>query len=255
MLVVLVAAGCAHRSPPVGTPPRPFRFPADAFAFPNDTAWEYDVDADGDMSWRTRDPVPDFILRCGNMVAAARNFHLHARFAPDAPRADDATYAALMREVIGRDPRRLTPSPDPVVIPGYADLRTFSTAHEAAMKAALQGPWRSYLQRGNWRMIFPFTIAHQRREAEAMVAAVRSGLTPIVHIVVFPRLTLNHLLLVYAVDETPAEIRFHTYDPNIAGAPLVLRWDRGDRVFHYPRTDYFVGGPVRGYVVYDGPLY
>ena len=34
-----------------------------------------------------------------------------------------------------------------------------------------------------------------------------------------------------------------------------VKWDRGDRSFRYPRTLYFAGGPVRGYVVYDGWLY
>ncbi len=256
VLVLALAAGCARRAPTAATPAPPFRFATDTFAFANETAREYEIDAaTGAMRWHDRDPTPDFILRCGNMVSAARTFHLQARFAPDAPRVDDATYATLMRAVIARDPRRTTAAPDPVVIPGYPDLRTFSAAHEAAMKVALLGPWQSYLQRGNWRMIFPFTIAHQRHEAESMAAAVRAGTTPIVHIVVFPGSTLNHLLLVYAVEETPAEIRFTAYDPNRADAPLIFRWDRGDRVFHYPRTDYFGGGPVRGYVVYDGLLY
>jgi hypothetical protein len=256
LLLLALAVGCAHRAPTATRPAPPFRFANDTFAFANETAWAYDIDErTGDMTWRTKDPTPDFVLRCGNMVAAARTFHLQARFAPDAPRVDDATYLALMREVIARDPRRLEPASDPVVLPGYPDLRTFSGAHEAAMKVALEGPWQSYLQRGNWRMIFPFTMENQRAEADEMVASVRAGLLPIVHIVVFPALGLNHLLLVYAVEETPGEIRFFTYDPNIAGEPLVFTWDRGDRVFHYPRTDYFAGGPVRGYVVYDGLLY
>lgn len=256
LLLLVLVAGCAHRAPSVAAPGAPFRFATDTFAFANETAWAYEIDAaTGGMRWHTKDPTPDFVLRCGNMVAAARTFHLQARFAPDAPRVDDGAYAALMREVIARDPRRIEPATDPVVIPGFADLRSFSAAYEHAMKEALKGPWQSYLQRGNWRMIFPFTMDEQRAQADAMVAEVRAGLLPIVHIVVFPALTLNHMLLVYAIEETPAEIRFVTYDPNIAGEPLVFTWDRGDRVFHYPRTDYFVGSPVRGYVIYDGLLY
>lgn len=255
-LLLALLVGCAHRVPTVTTPAPPFRFDADTFAFANETAWAYEIDDQNwTMRWRTKDPAPAFVLRCGNMAAAARQFHLQARFDPGAPTVDDARYAALMREVIGRDPRRLERASDPVVIPGYPNLRALTAAHEPAAKSALGSVWQSYLQRGNWRMIFPFTIDEQRDEATTIAASVRAGTLPIVHVVVFPILTVNHMLLVYAVEETPAEIRFTAYDPNIADAPLVFTWDRGDRAFHYPRTDYFMGGPVRAYVVYDGLLY
>jgi hypothetical protein len=255
-LLLALLVGCAHRVPIVATPAPPFRFDRDTFAFPNETAWAYELDeANWTMRWHTKDPRPDFVLRCGNMASAARQFHLQARFDPAAPTLDDAGYTALMRQVIARDPRRQELATDPVVIPGYPDLRSLTAAHEAAAKSALDAAWQSYLQRGNWRMIFPFTMAEQRDEANTIAASVRAGTLPIVHVIVFPILTVNHMLLIYAVEETPAEIRFTAYDPNIADAPLVFTWDRGDRSFHFPRTDYFMGGPVRAYIVYDGLLY
>jgi hypothetical protein len=217
--------------------------------------WAYDVDAaTGHTAWRRREPPPAFALRCGNMARAARQFHLQARFAPDRPAPDDATLTALVQQVLRRDPRDETPASDPVLIPAYDGLRSLSAAHADLFKAALGGAWRSYMQRGNWRMIFPFAPAQQRAEAERLAAALRRGETPILHVLRFPALTLNHMVLLYGVEETPEELRFAAYDPNDAAAPIVVRWDRGARTFVYPRTVYFAGGPVRGYGVYDGPL-
>jgi hypothetical protein len=233
-----------------------FRFPEDAFAFANQTIWEWGLDPrTGTAGWSRREPAPDFALRCGNMARAARQFSVHARFDPAAPRGEPEAYRGLVREVMARDPRRMTPSADPVVIPGYADLRGFSADHEALLKDALRGPWRSYVQRGNWRMIFPFTARHQRRVAERLVASLARGETPIVHVLRYPRLTLNHMLLVFAAAETPGEVRFSAYDPNEAERPLVITYDRGARVFSYPQTRYFGGGPVRVYEIFDGLLY
>jgi hypothetical protein len=233
-----------------------FRFPDDAFGFANETVWEYEPDpATGRTGWSRRQPRPDFVLRCGTMVRAARQFHVHARFDPDRPLADPETYERLVREVLDRDPRRQTPASDSVVIPGYPDLATFSRERAPLLKRALSGPWQSYLQRGNWRMIFPFTARQQRSVAETLTASLARGAVPIVHVLRFPMLTINHMLLLFAVDETPAEVRFQAYDPNDAERPVVLRYDRGARTFLYQRTPYFGGGPVRVYEIYDGLLY
>ena len=141
------------------------------------------------------------------------------------------------------------------MIPGYPDLQSFSAAHEALLKAALAGPWQSYLQRGNWRMIFPFTARHQRRLARRLLASLARGWPPIVHVLRYPELTINHLVLVFDAEETPAEIRFLTYDPNDAAHPVVLTFDRVADTFFYAPTPYFPGGPVKAYEVYDGLLY
>lgn len=251
LLTLVLAAGCAHRAAaPAGTP---FRLPADGFAFANQTVWEYRIEP-GRFRWSRRVPRPAFALRCGNMARAARQFHVHARFDPALPPADAAAYDALVRQVVARSPRRQDPSRDPVVIPGFADLRSFSRAHEALLKNALGGAWRSYVQRGNWRMIFPFTAGHQRRTAAHLRAAVAAGRAPIVHVLRYPRITLNHFVVVFAARETPAAIYFEAYDPNDADAPILITWERRARTFVYARTPYFPGGPVRAYEIYDGPF-
>lgn len=254
LLACLSACALGGATPPV---PPPFRFASDTFAFSNDTVWEYRLAPGATrMEWWKREPRPPFSLRCGPVVRAARQFLLHARFDPAAaPLAPDG-YGPLVTRVLRADARRKTAAPHTIVIPGYADLRSFSAAHEPLLKATLMSEsWSAFLQRGNWRMIFPFSARHQRAEAERLLAEVGRGETPIVHVVRFPDLTLNHIVLVYEAEPTPAALRFRAYDPNDATRPIELAWDRGARTFVYPRTVYFPGGPVRAYEVYDGLLY
>jgi uncharacterized protein YndB with AHSA1/START domain len=256
--VVLLAAlalapGCATRgATPQGD--RPFRFAADTFAFPNDTVWEYHVDrASGARWWSERVPRPPFSLRCGPTVRAVRQFFASARFDPSAPAVDEKAYTRLVRAVMDTDPRR--PNGERIAIPGYPDLRSFSAAHPALLKANISGTWTSQLQRGNWRMIFPFSRGEQAATAARLRAGLARGWPAILHVTRFPRFLLNHMVLVYDVEETPAELRFLAYDPNDAEQPIVVSFDRATNRFSYPETIYYAGGPVHAYEVYDGLLY
>ena len=253
LAVLACVVGCAARRPSV--PGRaPFSFPDDAFAFANITVWEYDVDpASGEIKWRPREPPPDFSLRCGTMARLARQFWANARFDADAPRVDEATYERLLTQLIDSDARRAVAPP--VVIPGYRNLHEFSATHRDLLVRVMAGPWQSYLQRGNWRMILPFSPGHQRDEATRLLDALAHGWPPVVHVLRYPRTTINHLVLVFAAEETPTEIRFHVYDPNDAQNTVMLTWDRAASLFNYSTTPYFPGGPVRAYEVYDGWLY
>jgi hypothetical protein len=250
LLTVLLAVAC-HGPRPTVPDATPFRFDEDTLAFANETVWEYHVDPEqGTTWWYERDPRPAFSLRCGSIARSARQFKERAVFAPDRPPVDDATYVRLVREVLATDPR--DPIGPRIAIPGYPHQRAFSRAHAALLQRTLDGPRASFLQRGNWRMIFPFLPGEQRREAEHIAARIRAGQTVVVHVLRYPELTMNHLVLAYAVDETPAELRFRTYDPNDAEAPVLLTWQRGARTFAWEQTPYFPGGPVRAYEVYDG---
>ena len=254
-MVLAVLAACAV--PVAAAMPAPvptLRFPEDVFAFANETVWEYHTDdATGASGWTKRHPRPAFSLRCGPMARAVRQFFTNARFDATAPRADAATYEQLVRAVMASDPRH--DRPERIVIPGYPDLRSFSAAHAALIQQNISGAWTSQLQRGNWRMIFPFSRSHQAETMRQLRAQLAAGRPPIVHVVRFPNITLNHMVVVYAVEETPAEVRFRVYDPNDAEQPVVLAYDRVARIFSYPRTTYFPGGPVRVYEIYDGLLY
>ena len=257
--VVLLAAlalvpGCAapHGALPQGD--RPFRFPSDTFAFPNDTVWEYHFDrATGERWWHERVPRPPFALRCGPTVRATRQFFASARFDPFASPVDDSTYTRLVRAVMATDPRR--PNGERIVIPGYPDLRTFSAAHADLLKANISDGWTGQLQRGNWRTIFPFTASQQAATAMRVRDGLAHGWPSILHILRFPRLLVNHMILVYDVQETPAELRFLAYDPNDADKPIVVAFNRATSRFWFPETPYFPGGVVRVHEVYDGFLF
>jgi len=255
MLPVLwLVAGCAAGGAPATPDRSPFHFPADTFAFANVTLMEYEIDpVTREVSSHPREKPPEVTLQCGAMVRAARQFYSVARFDPSAPAADAQTYEHLVREVLDTDPRR--PSNQRVVIPGYHDLRDLSGAQAPLVKAMLAGPWETYLQRGNWRMIFPFRPEQQERVAGQLLDGLARGWPPIVHVLRFPERTINHLVLVFDAEQTPAEIRFHVYDPNDAERPLELVFDRGARIFSYSATSFFPGGPVKAYEVYDGWLY
>ena len=257
-VLVLVFALSACATPPSNSPPRAVRsfdFDRDVFAFANELVADYQVDEKGRLRPTPRvDPI-DFGQRCVLMSRAVRQFHLSARFAPELPIADEATYHKQIAAVFATDPRRKLPASDPIIIPGYPDLRSFSEAHEKLAKQALNQRWLAYLQKGNWRMIFPFLRNQQKGVAEKIKESVGRGGLPVVHAVRFPDIEINHTFLVFAVEEDPETISFHFYDPNETEHSRVLVYDRSQKTFFYPKTFYFAGGPVRAYEVYDGPFY
>lgn len=249
---------------------RAFDFRRDAFAFANETKWRYSVDpVTGRQVSTARVPEPDYTLHCFAMVRSARQFWLHARFEPSLLTPDEATCRRLVREVVSRsvpatcsrrpDQSNATggdyKSPAPVVIPGYAGLREFSTAREALLKGECGGAWRSYFQRGNWRMVLPFTRGHQQSEAAMLVSELQHGALPIVHVLRFPQLTINHTLLLFGAQETSQAIEFHAYDPNVPERPVMLTYDRTTRTFTLPPLHYFAGGRVDVYEIYRGWIY
>jgi hypothetical protein len=166
------------------------------------------------------------------------------------PRLDDEAYRSLIRRVVAVDPARTLEDADRIVIPGYANLREFSAAQEKLLKAECGGAWRSYFQRGHWRMVFPLSRRHQDRAAESFLDALRHNRPPVVHIVRFPRLTINHAVLLFDARQTEREIVFAAYDPNDASEPKELTFDRATRTFSFPANDYFPGGPVDAYEIY-----
>ncbi|GDY19713.1 hypothetical protein LBMAG56_10580 [Verrucomicrobiota bacterium] len=235
---------------------RGFEFQRDTFAFANETRWRYAVDpATGRQVATPRVPVPDYMLHCFVVVRAARQFWLHARFEPTQPAPDEATCRGLIRAVVARSAQTASGAGAKVVIPGYASLREFSVAREALLKAGCGGAWRSYFQRGNWRMIYPFWRSHQASEAARLTTTLRDGGLPIVHVQRFPQLTINHTLLLFGAQETSAGIEFRAYDPNVPEREIVLTFERATRTFTLPPLPYFAGGRVDVYEIYRGWIY
>jgi hypothetical protein len=186
------------------------------------------------------------------MSRTARQFFYDARFDPDLPPIEVSELRERVRDVLARNSRAERANSEPVSIPGFRDLRTLSFEHEQLLKQELSGRWLGYFQRGNWRMIFPFSPRSQRETAGELVADLVRGHLPIVHIVNFPRIDINHTVLVIGFEETPLRIRFSVYDPNYSDRPLSLAFARASATFSYNRTDYFPGGAAKVYEVYDG---
>ena len=225
--------------------PRRFVFERDSFAFANELLWEYRLDpATGTMTSGARIPKPRYAHRCFVLVRAARQFLYHARFDEKAPVADDAVYGALIREVLSRNPRRAAPPQEQVVIPGFASLREFSGARPELLKARCGGAWRSYVLRSHWRMVFYISREHQARTAVALETALRSGFSPIVHLVRFPAVTINHGMILFDVAPAGGGLEFAAYDPNDPARPARLGYDKGARQFSLPANAYWAGGAL-----------
>jgi hypothetical protein len=248
---LLFITGCASDA----VHSRPFNFATDTFAYRNELVWEYHY-APGtrETTVSRREPKPDYTQRCFVVSRAARQFFDHATFDPSKPACDTNSYRRLVHEVMARSAKSPRPERTRVVIPGYADLRSFSRDWEQLLKAESGGAWRSYLQCGNWRMILPFTRGQQERTAEAMARRLQSR-PQIAHLVRFPDLSINHALLVY--DSRPSETgrTFLAYDPNDNQQPVELIFDTSRRSFFLGPNEYFAGGDVNVYPAYHGFCY
>src|SRR5665213_1047536 len=239
------------RNPPAGaTHPaerRAFDFYADTFALPNELVWQYRFDtATGKGSAQKRTPPPTYAHHCFVVVRSVRQFFLHSVFEPNRPAASPGEYESLIRAVVSRSAQRPSPAAGRIRIPGFASLRRFSEAHPELLRNGCGGAWQSYAQRGNWRMVLPMSRAHQERMAAQWSREIQH--LPIAHIVTFPRLTINHAVLLFGATAN----EFQAYDPNICDKPLTLVYDPARRCFEFPRTHYFAGGRVNAYEIYRG---
>jgi hypothetical protein len=189
-------------------------------------------------------PKPDYTLRCFVLVRAARQFLYHARFDAQAVVAEDAEYRRLIRKTVSRNPRRTAPAREQIVIPGFAGLREFSAARPRLLKEECGGAWRSYVLRSHWRMVFFISRAHQQKTAESLVNALGQAFSPIVHLVQFPALTINHGMILFDVADTEMGWTFSAYDPNNPEKPAIIMFNKSSRQFSMPANAYWAGGAL-----------
>ena len=235
---------------------RRFVFEHDTFAFKNELIWQYRPDsATGRMITFRTEPPPTYAHRCFVMVRSARQFFYHARFAPGLPATSATEYRTLIRRVVGRSPRHPSPEARKVVFPGFASLRAFSEAQEPLLKETCGGAWQSYALRSHWRMVFPISRAHQERTVRQFTLIPPRRPDPVVHIVRFPELTINHGITLFERTENEKEIRFKVYDPNLPQQPGELTYERASRTFFLPANHYWAGGRVDVIEVYRNWLY
>jgi hypothetical protein len=230
---------------------RRFDFDRDRFAFGNELLLQYHFDeGTGKTTTRNIKPKPDYALRCFVMTRAAKQFFLQARFEESKPVAGDEDYRRLIRRVVAISPRQAVAPADRIEIPGFGSLREFSRAREQLLKQECGGAWRSYVLRSHWRMVFPISRAHQARTAARLGERLRAGVMPILHLVTFPQLTINHGVLLYGGQPTAAGWDFTAYDPNIMEEPMTLSYDTASRSFSVPRNKYWQGGRLKVIEIY-----
>jgi hypothetical protein len=247
--LALLLVGCATSA--THSFSRPFTFGQDTFSYANQLVWEYEFDdATGTTSHRKREPEPTYTHHCFVVARAAKQFFQNARFDPSLPRADKETYRRLIGRVVGVSPRKVQSEHARVVIPGYTNLFHFSRDWEAVLQAECGGAWRSYFQKGHWRMIFPLTRAHQDRMSRQLLDSLGRNRPAVVHVVRFPSLAINHSLVVFAAEKKREQIVFRVYDPNHPEKPSSLTYNPATRRFELPRNPYFSGGRVDIYEIY-----
>jgi hypothetical protein len=255
LAVALLLNGCAGLPRPTASTERKFDFSRDTFAYANELVWEYHFDDQGHWHGTKREPPPEYSLHCFVVARSAEQFFLNARFDPSLPTATETEYRKLISRVANSSPRHSLPPEKKIVIPAYASLREFSQAREKLLKEECGGAWQSYLQRGNWRMVFPFSRGQQESEATCLAAALLNGDPVVVHLVRFPDLSINHAVLLYGVRYTDHGWEFATYDPNVPAKPTTLDYDREKRCFTFPANTYFHGGELQVYQIYNGWFY
>jgi hypothetical protein len=252
LIVLALLCGCAM---PKFAGSRPFDFQRDTFAYANGLVWEYHYDENGKWVHKKREPSPDYYQHCFVMARSARQFFQNARFDPTLPVTNDVAYRTLIYRVVSIDPACPVPEAKRVVIPGYADLRSFSAAKESLLKSECGGAWQSYFQRGHWRIMFPFARSGQKSNAEELLSDLKENRPPVIHIIRFPQLSINHAVVVFAAQETNSAVEFSIYDPNEPAAPRTLTFDRVTQSFRFPDNNYWPGGHVDVYEVYRNVIY
>jgi hypothetical protein len=255
VLALALLTGCAATGPGRSPVHRQFVFEKDTFAYPNELVWEYQYDANGKWTSHRRAYPPSYYQHCFVVSRSACQFFENAKFDPSLPKLDKDGYRRLVRRLVATNPRKPLAEDQKIIFPGYPDLRTFSREYEALLKAACGGAWQCYVQRGNWRMIFPFSRSQQERMAGKIQSELQSKGVAVVHLVRFPQLTINHAVLIFGAQAGPQSIAFMTYDPNAPEKPVVIRFDRELRTFFLPSNSYFPGGRVDVYPIYDRSNY
>jgi len=228
---------------PADHPARSFQFGRDTFAFAHELVWKYHFDpVTGAMTTFKSDPPPAYYHRCFVLVRATRLFFDYARYVPELPPVAPEAYRKLIREVVSRNPRRTATESERIVIPGYDGLRSFSRAHEPLLKAECGAAWESYFLRSHWRMIFRVSGRFQEKMSEKLKRSLLKRGVSLVHLFRFPRITINHGIVLYGFTESGRHIEFEAYDPNVPDHPVKLLYDRNRRVFTFEPNGYWGGG-------------
>jgi hypothetical protein len=250
--VLLVTVACAT-GPVLGPPPEGA---ADAWARPLEFSFSRDTFAFANLI-RARHPDVEGLYAnyCFVLARGLRQFSQFARFDPALPRLDHAAYVALVRRVASRPPwRSALPEDTRIVIPGYASLREFSHAEEAAVKEGLGGRFWTFVHWTNWRVIAWVTPAHQENVAREIASELRAGRLVQLLITNWPKPELNHTVVAFESRDGATALDVVVWDPNNPDAPGVITFDRRSRRFAATRVYDTEPGVIRVFRMYYSRL-
>jgi hypothetical protein len=125
-----------------------------------------------------------------------------------------------------------------------------STARESLLKRECGGAWRSYLLRSHWHIVVPVSRSHQHRTARELLEAVAHDGAPIIHLLRFPSLAINHGMVVIDGARTESGATFRAYDPNEPERPARLTYDRQRRTFSMAPNRYWRGGDLNVFEIF-----
>jgi hypothetical protein len=236
-----------------------FRFDRDTFAFQNATVLKY---KDGlpylQVKASREDPANRYTRRCFVMSRTAMQFRKFARFDPRGAPLNDLELAARVRAVAHRAPwDESLPENQRIVFPGYANLRQMSKARAHVFQENLGSGFITYFRPSNVRMFFQHSRKYQDTTHANLEVALSRGALFVAFLSTYPKLSINHTVLVYARQKNPHgdELEhYFVYDPNHAEAPRELIWSPRERAFAYQKDIDFIGGFVRVYQSYGKPL-
>ena len=230
-----------------------FRFEGDAFAFANQTVFEYH---EGHPSLRRGSAIRKdaYNRHCFVLCRTAIQFKKFARFDPNSTPLDDASLAVRIRAVTHREAwTEPLPEDQRIVFPGYKDLREMSKARRELVQLNIGHGWPTYFRISNARMIFQQSAAYQEETHARLNTALARGELFVGFLTTYPSFSINHSVLVYkrkSFSPNPGVERYLVYDPNHPELPRELTWSPNTRSFSYQKDWDFVGGYVRVYQVY-----
>jgi hypothetical protein len=249
LCLALAVAACASAPPIERGTTRPaagasLRFGVDTFAFRND------------IRWKNPGKTDMYANYCFIMARAVTQFQRFARFAPELPRVEPAEYTRLVGLVVERSPwEDPVPPGERIVIPGYASLHELSAAQEPAVKVGLGGPFWTFIQWTNWRVIFPVTGGQQERVARETIAELDAGRMVQLLVTNLPKVELNHTVIAYDYRIYDGRfLEFIVYDPNEPEEPGWVAFDRAERRFFASGVYDTEPGDIRAFRMYYSPF-
>ena len=243
--VALLLSGCASVAPapsaprPAGAAVPGFAFTADTFAFPNEI--------------RARNPDRDDLYAnyCFVLARGMRQFFRFARFDAAAPKLTAEEYTERVRALADRAPwEPADGAAERTVIPGYANLRDFSRAQEAAVKEGLGGRFWTLVHWTNWRVTFPVTRGQQAAVAREVMEELDAGRLVQLLVTNWPKPELNHTVVAFAYRARAEGVEFDVWDPNDPGQPGLMTFDTAISRFRASRLYDTEPGLIRAFRMY-----